>query len=155
MENKYYTPEISELYIGFECEITWDKFNTEVKAVYNDWVDDTPTDAIEWSVQKIELLHIEQFQNRESEYNSFDIRVKCLDKFDIEELGFKSVFENEDCVDFYFQKDNVELFIKSDNNSILKQIRIIISENTYTTDDFRIYIKNKSELKRILKMLNL
>jgi len=139
METKYYTPDISEFFVGFEYE---ELFPDKWKHVYMD------------------IFELEGC-NLDSMIYSKDLRVKYLDKEDIEELGFEGnesnsvYFSKKDCLTsagtnfldcrlvHWFGKENRELDIyavygKDDENLI-----------------FRGIIKNKSELKKLLKQLNI
>lgn len=73
MENKYYTPDISEFHIGFEYE----------------W---TSCKTIDWHKAKLEFIGGDSFRNF---YLSTEIRAKLLDREDIESLGW--IFNNDDC----------------------------------------------------------
>jgi len=130
MENKYYTPIIEEFYIGFEYEhLLKDNFTGCSILCYPD----------------IEDVYYDIPLNK--------VRVKYLDKSDIESLGYTQL--TDDC--FYISgisyrgrldceiriliRDTVLIYIldKDDNNYIL----------------FTGIIKNKSELIKLLKMLNI
>jgi hypothetical protein len=80
--------------------------------------------------------------------NDDKIRVKYLDQEDIESLGFNYISENEYTT--HLAGDGYVLNIFLDNN-------ILISYGTIHDSDtiFRGIIKNKSELKRLLKQLNI
>ena len=141
MENKYYTPDISEFHVGFEYE----RMNG------TDW-------------EKAELTNVDCWgtmaRGYENEFEEIDslirsVRVKCLDKEDIESLGFKQLKSP-----IWFHVENVSLF-----NSGVCDLRISIwprEDNIRITisypgvDDEQIFVgkcKNKSELKQILKMI--
>ncbi|AGO48994.1 hypothetical protein N356_gp101 [Cellulophaga phage phi14:2] len=130
---KYYTPEIEEFHIGFEYEWLDDEEGGD------NWIKaNTPT--------TIELEGYEDI--------TYGLRVKYLDKEDIESLGFK-----EDTLHFYskHQKEGVVLYIEkivltNENNFWYK---IWLKHPSYGNST--IYsgsIKNKSELKKLLKQLN-
>ena len=122
--SKYYTPEIEEFFVGFEYE--W--LNEE-----NKWIkESSPTEISQ-----------EGFDEQ-----TYGLRVKYLDKEDIESLGFK-----EGSKDFYIVKlrdyyISVEYFLKDKGF----YINIGQEENQFS---FGGYIKNKSELKKLLKQLNI
>lgn len=142
MNDKYYTPTIDEFYVGFEYEI---RFN---------------------DVDNIWEKNIFTCDSKDSEYDSYfyisrwlehSIRVKYLDKTDIESLGFVDLgslwFFKEKCLTV-----NGENFL---NCKIRKwngtQIDVYVDYND--TDElqliFRGSIKNKSELVKLLKMLGI
>ena len=139
--DKYYTPKIEEFHVGFEYEseeMSKCGSSTEmVKSVIN-----TPRDII----------------------NAFDfndwhssVRVKYLNKEDIESLGFTQI--TNDCFD---------LPIKEYRGRINQEIRLLIGKTVliYLAMDMKYNdkenlilftgnIKNKSELKKLLKQLNI
>lgn len=133
MESKYYTPAIEEFHVGFEYEVNFgDKWISEV--------------------QLNGFLHNKKLEN---------IRVKYLDKEGIESLGFKldpeASSERED-------RWNFELFLDSNDRGIINY-----GITLFDTTDLIIYtwngskehivftgeIKNKSELKRLMKQLRI
>lgn len=138
MGNKYYTPTIDEFYVGFEYV-----YNVGTATCPN-WQDSFMVDEV-WQIQDIqdELLNY--------------IKVKYLDKTDIESLGFVDLgslwFFKEKCLTV-----NGENFL---NCKIRKwngtQIDVYVDYND--TDElqliFRGSIKNKSELVKLLKMLGI
>lgn len=76
MENKYYTPEISEFYVGFEyqgMERTLNRAN-----IAKGWIENTYNAG--YSLERLQETITKE-----------DIRVKYLDKEDIESLGWKCV----------------------------------------------------------------
>ena len=118
--DKYHTPTIDEFHLGFEYEWLkedgiWEKSNT-------------PTEI---SVQG-------------SKNQTYGIRVKYLDKEDIESLGFIEIIKDQ-----YIKKDFI-LFI--DNDYFLQIMRDDFEKDIYL---FQGTIKNKSELKVLLKQLGI
>ena len=133
-ENKYYIPIIEEFHVGFNYEI-WEK-----KLVYDKvW---------KFRVNKY-IFNEKQVTQTFFNYNFTEdlregkIRVKLLDKEDIESLGFV-----KDSGDYDFIKDKYQIEIYP--NNIL-----------HITEDYGNYllfhgtIKNKSELIKLLKQLNI
>jgi len=124
MENKYYTPSIEEFFVGFEYE-------EEDSLEDNLWIKRTLDFNYGW-------LEIPQdFAN--------DKRVKYLDSSDIEELGF--IFEEQVAgkITFKYTKNNfIEL------HKLYTTILILNNGRTI----FEGFIKNKSELIRLLGWLN-
>ncbi len=134
----YYTPTIEEFHVGFEYEIytldtnnlkhKWKKFNVPFR-----------TDTLE------QLLASE-----------FPPRVKYLDKEDIESLGF--VFKKE--TESSYVKDNITIHVydakrwNTENDTITIFKRDLI-RTVGKTIIFSGTIKNKSELKRLLKQLGI
>lgn len=135
MKDNYYTPELEDVYVGYECEIRSDSNDTiwwEQQTIKKGWsgVDDT-----------LELL------TYYIKYNF--IRTKYLDKDDIESLGFKykETIRSGD----YFTKDNLGLiYIKEDNILIMYKIYEDIKYNQMI---FEGNCKSINELKKIIKYL--
>ena len=128
-DNKYYTPKIEEFHVGFEYEA---KVKGSIETSYSTFI---------WHGHNSIV----------TEFNSSTIRVKYLDREDVEGLGFIPV------ADEWWHKTNI-----GDNWQILK-----ISKNGYqisygqheyidkSKGIFKGVIKNKSELKRLLKQLEM
>lgn len=145
IENKYYKPKINELYIGFKCEITWDRFAKKNKFIYIDWVSNEQEENIYWENVNLELLHIINFDDKENRYNSFDIRVKYLDKEDIENLGFEYGEYSKKSIG----GEIIELY-----NIPYTHIWSIFHINEFNREQlFKGYIMNKSDLEILLKKL--
>ncbi len=129
-ENKYYTPEINEFYIGFEYEfkgsIKWHKY------IY------TQKDF--------------EIENLKEELASNNIRIKYLDKEDIESFGWNL---NQGTGFFYF-KGNIKTKLYFDdkckiNNENSIGITICMNDSIL----FNGWLYNKSELMRLLKQLGI
>ncbi len=127
MKNKYYRPKIEEFYIGFEYQIE-DKNN--------------------WFIRDYPIYPL----NKES-LSNFNIRVKYLDKEDIESLGWKYYKTHAGTTLMEFEKDNFEL--SYDPNFMGKQYLRIAMEGDGDVTMFIGNIKNKSELKKLLNQLNI
>ena len=128
MQDKYYTPEIEEFHVGFEFESFVDRFK-------------------EWKFNKVgkyELNAIAAIIN----YDFRDLyRVKYLDEQDIKSLEFKEdTYNGVKC----FTKNNCQIFYFAPETHI---ISIDCFSNDYRQTYFKGLIKNKLELKRILKMI--
>lgn len=155
MENKYYTPSIEEFHVGFEYEQEIEY--GEYPDAYMEWINEiitTPKD----------ISYVESIL---SSIISYKIRVKYLDKEDIESLGFtyyddsNHLFQEQDRSFFYKEYSN-----NKDNNidriGIVKRgtwllIYEYCSNKSYVDDVTRFCgnIKNKSELKVLLKQLGI
>lgn len=135
MENKYYTPSIEEFFVGFECEwqskIRQESWNKQICDV----------DLINIAYDSFEHSDIEEPFNEQ-------FRVKYLDSSDIEELGFISDPSGER----YFEKEEYQLYL---NIHPIHNITIYTSEYGDIKIIFQGTIKNKSELKKVLNMLNI
>ena len=127
MENKYYLPKIEELHIGFECEIDQSEINKNFK--WCEYVIGTDYETI-------------TIARAVSEVNKNGIRVKYLDRQDIESFGFK-LFENMPSR-FHYNKYELDV-------DYLNVIRIEYDCNYI----FKGKIKNKSELKKLLIQLEI
>ena len=154
---KYYTPEIEEFYIGFECEWqckireeTWNKqvFDMDLISIaYDAWEHSDEEDP--------DGPYSEQF------------RVKFLDSADIESLGWKlletkksdftgknlSTYKINREVGFNTGEDYFLTELDRKNSFTMK----IDSYGSWATSSHQINItiKNKSELKKLMQMLNI
>ena len=131
MQNKYYQPEIGEFYVGFECEWqcklrneTWNKQVCDVDLI------NIAYDAIE---------HADEEEPFEEQF-----RVKFLDEQDILDLGFEHTNNKRDLL-----KGNIRIRLYVGKEFKIPNVCIYIHDYTV----FKGEIKNKSELKKILKML--
>lgn len=141
MENKYYTPEISEFHVGFEYEKYDDRIATYRENNY------IPTN---WHRFKYDLKSIRLSQIGTHLYSK-TIRVKYLDQSDIESLGWES--------DQYVPERNICLNFKKPNDWYLnywfgQTPYIEISRDGYDTG-CALYVKNKSELIKLQQQLNI
>jgi len=149
-DNKYYTPSIEEFHVGFEYEMKpWKKGGKD-------------SDRLEWikenNLTNWNLIYTDDvnpiFELEELIENDW-IRVKYLNKEDIESLGF---IPNKE-VKYYYKKDNYQISYREENH----YIQVWKNEETYSTSSkrkvpwnhviFDGYIKNISELKILLKQL--
>jgi len=134
MENKYYTPEIEEFYVGFEYE--------------QEDINEGGS-SLSWYKHKIENgLDIDQLEKNEEHGLSY--RVKHLDREDIEECGAE--FQFIESLDFlppivseHFQLGVITIIFKDNNICIHKNYGLL----------FQGTIKNKSELKILMKQLGI
>lgn len=130
-QDKYYTPEIEEFHVGFEYE------SHEDPRVDDGWM--------EQQVSELSLKNIYQYYFNDSDT---DIRVKYLDQEDIESLEWKRSWNDcgwigYDLKDFYMKvTDRLEVSIY-DNHIVGGSIM------------FKGNIQNKSELKKLMKQLNI
>lgn len=126
MENKYYVPDISEFHVGFEYEWLCTAGNKWLKKVYKEGI------FLEESLE--------------------NCRVKYLDKEDIESLGFEEIGQE----DYYLNGDldnwRIERLYDKDKNYFY---RIEKEDRGDIEQIFFVYIKNKSELKKLLKQLGI
>ncbi len=137
MEAKYYTPQISDIFIGFECEL-----------FYQDDFKLARTENLKWHKT---IIDKNKFQQAFSLIKVNKIRVKHLDREDIESCGWEFVSE-----DNYYKKANENWGYSLYYDS---------KENTYSIDNTEEYemwkqyfegtIKNISELKKLMVQLNI
>jgi hypothetical protein len=153
MENKYYTPEIEELHVGFEVE----KQNQELIGIEIKKKFDLKMLKIDY-----EMNHNSTFKNHF--INSTDIsiyelnphllkteiRVKHLDREDIESLGwvFSHSFNMGSVYDVYKAHGCILEFYDKSNS-------ISIDGQGFKPSVIGLTIKNKSELKKLMQMLNI
>lgn len=148
MKDKYYTPEIGEFHVGFEYEFSYDKLNYKKQTYDGSQV----------------LKSKSYYDDHGCEYDAVEddlkyIRVKYLDKKDIESLGFISKelkYWEEETGEIIYKKDNYTLvFWKNAYKSDYKTNVYIRQETGLGQHCFKGEIKNKSELKKILKQLGI
>ena len=132
---KYYTPELEELHIGFEYE------------------QHGPFSG--WTKQILDIDLLATIINEEQcDWCDHHIRVKYLDREDIESFDFKQVGE-------YHPRKRYSLALLKGNSKIVVYDLHWHEGNTYSIkDEYEQYyffgeIKNKSELRRILKQIKL
>lgn len=143
---EYYIPNIEEFYVGFECEI-----ETSYGREKGIWPyilnEDTLTG---FDIKESGILNATK---------NATIVVKYLDQEDVESLGFKADkdgfwklnIDNSYYIfaDFDFPTEKV-LKLNSEGN-VLVQFRV--KDEDLALREFDGFIKNKSELKRILKQI--
>ena len=135
--SKYYTPSLEEFYIGFECEF----FN---RMQENEWIKEMcDADTLSIALDSYEHGTIEWGDDFTQTF-----RVKYLDREDIESLGFKYCKES-DLATIYSYKDYFIAYYNSGHISITEMGEMCRRDTIL----FNGRIKNKSELKRILKMI--
>lgn len=133
MKNKYYTPDISEFYVGFEFE-------------------EDDNNSNQWTQDMVTLPgDLDYYDDLIKEEN---IRIKYLDQEDIESLGFKYIKTqpglNEDYFE-YMQEEFSKYYLEFDYDT--KYLRTYFSLEEGDSTIFAGVIKNKSELKKLLKQI--
>ena len=129
LERDYYVPDVTELCIGFE------------------WYRPVMLSNSEGSKN---LLLPKIIESKFDLYHAFDVfeagglYVKKLDVKDIESFGFKDITILPDKAMFFFSNNNLNLSLDKDNVIIVKDIDVV----------FRGKLKNKTELKRVLKQID-
>lgn len=129
MENKYYTPDLEEFHVGFEFESRMNDEDWEKQTYKQDSFISVYADG-EYSFDNID--------------GGINLRVKHLDREDIESEGWIQIeydtYKNED---FYLEFNNEYKTFISEKKAGMENI--VFAGN----------IKNKSELRRIMKQLNI
>lgn len=141
--NKYYTPKIDELCIGFRCE-----YKT-LKGFWKPVICDSEILSIIFE----DLL-------KGNDYFISSCRVKFLDREDIESLGFTHIDGSNDCR--YFKEDKYgrryRLYFGPtiDGYGVVSiDVSLDSSLGIESSQIFRGIIRNKQELVRLLKQLNI
>ena len=157
MENKYYTPTIDEFYVGFEYE--YNRFNVDLYKQDTENLEFLPTNT--WVKKTVGSNFILCYSAEYLKQNL--LRVKYLDKTDIESLGFVDIHKGTDrssidrCYKYQLRK------IVSNKYEPIPTYRILCNLHYYPDKPGIIYIgglcdfkiKNKSELVKLLKMLGI
>lgn len=142
---KYYTPTIDEFHVGFEYQLRNELGKDE-------WSTYTFDDKF------LQLYYPKNFDTIESEIRDNNIRVKYLDREDIESLGFPI---NE----WFINEHKYGGTYKITFRDVYTNPRISIHMKSFIRDGSGNYevvdivndicIKNKSELKKLMKQLNI
>lgn len=131
---KYYTPDISEFRIGFECEVRQQN--------EDGYLDDNLFETFICDKDDVLLAYAEYEENPED--YKLNYRVKYLDGEDIKSLGFKGsdsiLSYRKDGINLRFLEDSLLII---DHRKKVECVPHLIFKN----------IKNKSELQQILKMI--
>lgn len=134
MENKYYTPEVEELHIGFEYEIAYRNPGFEKGKIFDGA-------NLDWLIE-----HLKNNKNAE-------VRVKYLDIEDVESLGWIK----RETLGYSFNDEFFMLFgmLKS-VYGIRRYLSIVQGKDPKTAViRFSGDIKNKSELKHLMQQLGI
>lgn len=131
--NWYYTPELEEFHIGFEYE--------RLNSYQNEYE---------------ELIYEGNIGSKDLQKYINDIRVKYLNEEDIQDiLGIENVGNGID-LKFVWSKSNVTYY-EFEYNVLIKTLYVTRCATIDYIDDVIIFegtIKNKSELKKLLKQLD-
>lgn len=145
--NKYYTPEIEEFHVGFEFEA---KFCTARGVNPEDMEFSWETCTLGALDKFSSLIAHERIENYALEDGN--IRVKYLDREDIESEGWEYKEHSSFNAQIHFIKNNKWLTVDFEDGTIM------IHNALEYEDHFSWFsgkIKNKSELKKVLKMIGL
>lgn len=149
MENNlYYTPEISEFYIGFEYEHL-----TGFEKEFKPWIYDL-TSACN-IIERESISHNGEIVKMfipaiQACIEEKQCRVKYLDQEGIESLGWKDCDNIYNTIRWNFN-DYILMFYKKDNRYLI--FRDCGPNNIQTV--FNGFIKNKSELIKLMQQLNI
>lgn len=150
-KEKFYTPEIGELHVGLECQIH----------EYSDMNEESFEDCVLNNIILKNILELSIVNKHLDDWLERTIRIKYLDNQDIESLGFiESKLQNR----LFLFKNKIDLGKRGVNLTIGLNTNYINSHTIIFAkpDDkpiefnFNLFvgkIKNKSELKRILKQI--
>jgi hypothetical protein len=133
-DNKYYIPEISEFFVGFEYEM----LNKDI------WEQHTISDS--------ETLSYFMFRLQQSTLNSV-VRVKYLDKYDIESLGWIDISNEDSPFDLKSYTYKTYILIR-DNLTNIKIFKMDLNKD-FRGELFQGTIKNISELRKLLKQIGI
>ena len=129
MQNKYYVPDITEFRVGFGYE--------HLHSINKEWINETVTPN-------------NRLNCFEDYLSTNQIRVKYLDKSDIESFGFEFNKTFQNFIIVTDSNDTIFLNMYSDYNVLIgKDYGMGCKESIL----FKGIIKNKSELQQVLKMI--
>ncbi len=147
MENQYFTPEISDIKVGYECRmyISGSDNNNTLK---QDWVLGKVTKLIptfQWDNEYSSVTH---------KYNIFDFRTDYLTEEQIEKEGWR--YEGRDLFYMFFSKNKIDMSY----NLNLKRLSIFCTEiedqsSNYNKPTFRGNCPSINEFCYICKLLNI
>lgn len=157
MDAKYYTPTIEELCVGFEYERTDDLINwslcisdgydfKDVATMFNyEYFIKISHDEVMINSQKGSLLLNEEYYNNTvKKVKSSRIRVKHLDRQDIESLGWKFLHSKSFILNYRYTLKIRENILEIMDGAYIGPRALFLGE-----------IKNKSELKKLMQQLNI
>lgn len=144
---KYYTPKIEEFHVGFEYELLGTFLDGTIKS----------KEEFENSKWKLQIFgvgdapYIERALPGKNEDNErCGIRVKRLNKTDIESLGFELTqnlaTDNSDEWHIRNKKDNVTIGTFYEHSEYVSNLELV---------EVNFWIKNKSEFKKLLNQIGL
>jgi hypothetical protein len=149
--NKYYTPDISEFHVCFEYE----KYDKRIAVYVN--IGPTNWHKHEYHTRDIKISNLGIYLNEGS------IRVKYLDREDIESLNFTNY--KKAAADWYELEGHFEdsfasygYWTKIKLIHYKHGIKILAYEYTYNEEPETLFagiVNNKSELIKLLKQLNI
>lgn len=145
MENKYYTPTIEELKVGLECEWLADPANEVYKPVeLTANMLSLTLDTTGWNFERLGVPG-----------PLTNYRIKYLDAEDIESLGWiKSQYKTKEV--YQLNRFVITSFSRLEENGLVIDISLLPHfKDSELRRIFRGRIKNKSELKTIMKQVGI
>jgi len=149
-ESKYYAPSIEEFHVGFEYEKYDERTATYAGEGSTNWHKHT------YDLKSIRLSQLPSHLFEKT------IRVKHLDRQDIEECGWEYTSKT---IDIWFKKEGMFHAISGGHKFTELKLHYGITDNCLFIDAYfggdregRLFegvIKNKSELKTVMKMLKI
>jgi hypothetical protein len=152
MENKYYTPTIEEFHVGFEYEASL-LSNNNIPFQWELIVFKTKQQLLqEGIIIKNQILTLDEIKSR---INEKSIQVKHLDREDIESLGWEFIKQHSGTTDFDFEKGDYSLNFDPEFG-YKWNLRIYDAEDQDNEFNyFNGFLKNKSELKKLMQQLDI
>lgn len=152
LKSKYYTPTIDEFHVGFEYEELTHKRNHSVGYIDSEKEDWAWKERVFGKniVYNTDL----NFEFKYQEWNDFYTRIKYLDKSDIESLGFDYYKTHPGTTTMEFENGDYMLTFDADFGDSWN-CTIEFEKDVSVLILFHGIIKNKSELKRLLKQLRI
>lgn len=143
MENKFYTPDLTEFHVGFEYEFLQHHGSPE-----QEWIPLTLTQISDGEDDARLGLTFKALENYDNVYIRNAWRVKYLDQSDIESFGFECTGVHVDELEFEVDE---ETFLTLEPDGYVR----IADYGEGDVTRFSGVIKNKSELNKLLKQLNI
>jgi hypothetical protein len=137
MENKYYTPTIEEFHVGFEYESEEDPYNGI------------------WKEQEVDQFSLGNVRVYFKD-SDVEIRVKHLDQEDVESFGIGAWTDSRGYWRGFKTKNDNQYYVFHHNVDRIQSwciIEIVDKDTEKRRVLFNGMIKNKSELKKVLKMI--
>ena len=142
-DNKFYVPDISEFHVGFEFEYFCESGKLlNIDSNISEWK--TCVCDADWMLSILD--------DYEHDYDNIhkEFRVKHLDREDIESLGFITVAKTpQEYGGIAYLRDDF-ILVHSEKAG---EVSILEAKGDGTLFKFIGKIKNKSELKKVLKMI--
>ena len=145
-DKKYYVPEISEFHVGFEyeCKLSQMFTNPPINK------EDEGFTKLKFSISTV---NVNELSIIESHIKNQAVRIKYLDREDIESLGFKykDVYRDGGTIEFKSLTHNLKYYrdniiANSPNKIIINNGKIVVFEGD---------VKNKSELVNLMNKLGI